>query len=41
MPRMVSRDLPHLFMLRVWAEAPASATVAWRGKVQSLPEGEA
>lgn len=34
-------DRAHLFMLRVWAEEPGDAATAWRGKVQSLPDGEA
>lgn len=28
-------------MLRVWAEEPGAAATVWRGKVQSLPDGEA
>lgn len=28
-------------MLRLWAEEPGAAATAWRGKVQSLPDGEA
>jgi len=28
-------------MLRVWVEDPGAAASAWRGKVQSLPDGEA
>ena len=35
------RDRAHLFMLRVWAEAAGGAATEWRGKVQSLPDGEA
>lgn len=35
------RDRAHLFMLRVWAAEPGAAATAWRGKVQSLPDGEA
>ncbi len=28
-------------MLRVWLPAQDATTVEWRGKVQSLPDGEA
>lgn len=35
------RDRPHLFMLRLWAEDAGGAATEWRGKVQSLPDGEA
>jgi len=28
-------------MLRVWIEEPGATATAWRGKVQSLPDGEA
>ncbi|MFO7631006.1 MAG: hypothetical protein R6W76_00635 [Caldilinea sp.] len=36
-----SRDRPHVFMLRLWAEEPGAAAPEWRGKVQLLPDGEA
>ena len=36
-----SRDRPHVFMLRLWAEEQGAAATEWRGKVQSLPDGEA
>ena len=35
------RDRAHLFMLRVWTEEAGAAATEWRGKVQSLPDGEA
>ena len=35
------RDRSHLFMLRVWTEEAGAAATEWRGKVQSLPDGEA
>ena len=28
-------------MLRLWAEEQGAAAIEWRGKVQSLPDGEA
>lgn len=31
----------HLFMVRVWREQADSPSTVWRGKVQSLPDGEA
>jgi len=32
---------PRLFMIRVWREQAGSPSTVWRGKVQSLPDGEA
>ena len=32
---------PRIFMIRVWREEADSPSSAWRGKVQSLPDGEA
>ena len=30
-----------IFMIRVWSEEADSPSTTWRGKVQSLPDGEA
>ena len=34
------RERAHVFMLRVWLPAHATTSAEWRGKVQSLPDGE-
>ena len=33
-------DRPRVFMLRLWAEDLELTQLEWRGKVQSLPDGE-
>ncbi len=35
------RERAHVFMLRLWLPAQGATTAEWRGKVQSLPDGEA